>query len=275
MNRLRRLLRSRGVRSASLLAILLIVLFSVIIAFIGLIAKDHLVWQTIGFAVTGALLQTAFLGLVYEVWLRDEVENSTLQKLDLSRRVVDHGLERISGHADIDWTLLLDGVSTICVASNRPDQAIGFSASIVIQHARSNGLRSVRIAVPASNWNDCERWILDFESTWRRARLSSSTLYFVELAAPLPYDLLAFGDRVAILLPPGQPDLAESGPKMLQFRSTRKDDAIGTWLHSQVLEIETKNSRRVCLPERVKNDSPASLSDTGSDTLDSEAESLS
>jgi membrane protein implicated in regulation of membrane protease activity len=115
----------RTKRSALTYTILLGALSAAFIIFGGMLTSGHLTTQTIAFAILGAVLQTAVLGLLYEVLLRDEVEDNTLEKLNLSADVKRHGLVRMDDDAAIDWQALLDERGDIFIVTSDPGRLFG------------------------------------------------------------------------------------------------------------------------------------------------------
>lgn len=241
-------LRTLGVRSALLLALLLMTIGLLAIAVVGWSTADNSTERTIGFAVTGALLQTAFLGVVYEVWLRKDVEESTLKKLKLSRDVIDHGLVGLSSSPVIDWQAFLASSRKVLIATVDPSKVVGLSEGNLAEFNTKFGTRSLRIAVPSSSWDVTEPWRTAFGRKWRNSA-GSGELYFVALDDDLPYEIVASESAIHLLLPPSRSDFGEPGPRMLTFEPHGAHNGIGAWIGRQVSDLERVPASLAVLPE--------------------------
>jgi hypothetical protein len=146
----------RVLGNAIKLAGLFFILSILAIIVLGVFLQKHPTGLSIAYAVGGAVLQAASLTLVYEVWLRNEVEDATLEELGTSRDVREHGLIRLDGSARVDWPDLLSTARELCVVTTSPSHLIGMAEDEIIRRAAEGKLVECRIAVPADHWDESE-----------------------------------------------------------------------------------------------------------------------
>lgn len=214
-------------RIASLVFIVAILMMVVV----GTTLAERITTQQIAFGITGAILQAAFLGLIYEVWLRDEVEDATLEKLGTSRDVKEHGLIRLDAEVNIDWSNLLDGATQLTIITNRPETVIGAADDLIIRNAGSGSLTECRVAVPESAWTERFSWCERFRDAWAAAAPSSS-VFFIKLPTYPGFDLIATETRAIMLMRPAVAAPGVEALKLLEFRA-RNAHGIGSWLSRQ------------------------------------------
>lgn len=221
--------------SALRLAGILVVLSLVLIVYLGSLLEKQPEWQTIVFAVLGAVLQAAFLGLVYEVWLRGEVEDATIEKVGISKDVRDHGLLRLDDEARVNWTRLLEGARSLNILTSNPEALIGHNRDLLMRFARENSLRELRIAIPSADLARTRSWIDTFRAEWAESAKDAS--FFAVEAPPGPgYDLIATDSHSVILLKAFTAGEGVERFKLLEFRK-RSRYGIGTWLSDQSKQI--------------------------------------
>ncbi|TQJ19739.1 hypothetical protein FB475_3915 [Kribbella jejuensis] len=232
LTKLRRWLKKRRILGSAIkLATLLMVASILAIVLAGLLLGKMLTLQTVAFAVLGAILQSAFLGLVYEVWLRSEVEDATLEKLGTSKDVREHGLIRLDTEAKIDWSSLLEGARELTIVARRPEALIGNFDDFIMRCARDGALEDFRVAIPADRWEESLPWCEKFKASWSAAA-SASSFFAVKVDGSTPYDILATESRSILLLHPVVSAPGLETLKLLEFRK-RNEDGIGAWLARQ------------------------------------------
>jgi hypothetical protein len=211
-------------------------LSAVLVALTAAITGNHPAWQTFGFAIFGAMLQTAFLGFVYEVYLRDQVENSTLSRLNLARDVADNGLVRISSSSSLDWTRVLTDTSTLCIVSGEPQRVLGLASGAALDRASRGHLRRLRIAIPEARWDSVSSWLTELEALWS-AQAPDAEFLSTRLVPGLAFDFVANDTSVFVLLPATVNTPNGSEAKLLEFARKSKPDSVGAWLDAQVLSV--------------------------------------
>jgi hypothetical protein len=181
--------------------LLLLVISILAIVLLGIQLQSTPTGQTIAFAIAGAVLQTAVLGLLYEVWLRNDVEDATLEKLGTSRDVREHGLIRIDREAGIDWVVLLKACCNLCVVTHDPSTLFGRSDDLILRRARDGYLEKFTVAVPDEDWKVAEPWLSSFVSKWQRSA-PDSEFFAVRMPATAKYEMINTDSRTVVLLPP-------------------------------------------------------------------------
>ena len=198
---------------------------------VGLVFTKQETTQTILFALLGALLQAAFLGIVYEIWLRADVEDATLEKLGTSRDVREHGLIRLDSEANVQWQSLLDGARELVLVTARPEQTLGQFDDLVVRSAGDGALEDFRIVVPEGDWEGTREWLEAFKERWAAAA-PAAAFFAIRLSEHTSYDFIATETRSILLV---RRLLTEAGLetiKLLEFRK-RGDSGIGAWLARQ------------------------------------------
>jgi hypothetical protein len=227
--------RNRLINSAVKASLLFLFLSIALLVIAGLTLADHLTSLTIVFAVLGALVQTSVLGLIYEIWLRNEVEDATLEKMGTAQDVRSHGLVTMSSDGDIPWTEVLDTASDLCVATNDPQGLLGRVHDRILARAAVRRLEKFVIAVPENSWDAAEPWLKELERRWQEAAPTAS-MFAIRLKPAAAYEFVATNSRSIIILPPICESPKTGSARMLEFRAA-DHDGIGWWLNQQLVEI--------------------------------------
>lgn len=234
LNKTTRTARARGrklIAGALRLSILLLVISVLAIVLLGIKLETTPTGQTIAFAIAGAVLQTAVLGLIYEVWLRNDVEDATLEKLGTARDVREHGLIKIGREAGIDWASLLETCHSLCVVTHDPGTLFGRSDDLILRRAREGYLERFTLAVPEDDWKRSEVWLSDFALKWQKSA-PGAEFFAVRTPSPARFELINTSSRTVVLLPPVTPDSAVEANKLLEFRVS-DPWGMGAWFDRQ------------------------------------------
>jgi hypothetical protein len=210
-----------------------------LILFLGFTLAKYPVWQAVVLAICGAILQTAVLGLIYEVWLRSEVEDATLEKLGTARDVREHGLVALHADASIDWAALLSNARELSIVTHDPQGLFGRADDMILQHAGSGTLKKLVIAVSKENWDDVAPWLSAFVDRWK-LKCPAAEVFAARIEASSHFELVATEDRYIILAPSVAPTPHIAATKMLEFKKADKH-GMGEWLHQQFLHVQTLN----------------------------------
>jgi hypothetical protein len=212
-----------------------ILVSSLLIILVGVTLDTNPLWQSILFALLGAILQTAFLGLIYEVWMRSEVEDATLEKLGTSRDVREHGLIQMKKESGIEWPTLLDGARTLCIVTRDPKSLIGRADGQIIRHAATGRLKKLVIVVPSTYWQDSRPWLSEYRERWK-AGAGNAEYFAAKSDTAAAYELLLTEHRSVVLLPAVAAGKSIDDAKQIEFRETDKL-GIGAWLKLQMSEL--------------------------------------
>lgn len=193
------------------------------------------VWQAISFAILGAFLQTAVLGLIYEVFLRNEVEDATLEKLGTARDVREHGLVKLGREANIDWSQILEATSRVCIVANDPKSLLGRFDDQVMRRAAEGYLDRVTIVVPEERWKEAEGWLTALRDKWERTA-PAAELFVVKSTSVAAYEFIGTDSTFIILRPSLSDAPGIEATKLLDFKRS-EPWGIGSWLSRQTDEI--------------------------------------
>ncbi|MEV5822884.1 hypothetical protein AB0L22_27365 [Micromonospora haikouensis] len=247
---------------------LLFVISVLLILWLGSVLDKEPEWLAIALAICGAVLQTAVLGLIYEVWLRNDVEDATLEKLGTARAVREHGLVSLRADTSIDWADMLSSARRVTIVSHDPRGLLGRADDAILQRGGEAKFTRLVIAVPCSNWDEASPWLRSFKDRWEKAA-PTAEFFAVRLDSLAQYELIATENRSIILLP--SLDSAANVPamKMLEFRNS-EEFGIGAWLcrqfeHMQRLSPEIgysppkQTQRRQPAPQAEARSTPEEL----------------
>ncbi len=250
------------------LSLVLIVLSGLLIAVIGYALVEFPVWQAISFAILGAFLQTAVLGLIYEVFLRNEVEDATLEKLGTARDVREHGLVRIGREATIDWSVVLESTKELCIVTHDPRGLLGRFDDQILRRAAEGYLNRLTIVVPQGQWNDAESWLVHLRDKWEKTA-PLSEFYAVKSEASPAYEFIGTDYRFIILLPSLCDAPGVEARKLLDFKQSESEPwGIGSWLARQLNGL-------VELKGTIGHSPPPPRPKVGADTVGDEDSSTS
>jgi hypothetical protein len=201
----------------------------------GVVLDKESVWLTILFAIFGGVLQTAVLGLIYEIWLRDDVEDSTLEKLGTSRDVREHGLVSLGRDSTIDWSAVLHTARVLCVVSHDPKSLLGRADGEVLNRAGQQKLEKLVMGVPEEEWDEVKPWLIDYVSRWQQAA-PASEIMIVRLDSSPGYEFIGTDSRSIVLLSTVSTMHRLSAVKTLEFRQA-ESWGIGMWLNDQAINL--------------------------------------
>jgi hypothetical protein len=199
--------------------------------------------QQLGFALSTALITTAALGLIYEVWLRTEIESSTLQKVNLSADIGKHGLVKIVDDQLVDWEDLITGNQALAVYSRDPETLLGRSRDKILGAAARGELNRLVLGVPESSWDDAERWLKEVVESWReKAPGAEIQCVCVSGHNAGAYELVSDGRRSHLLLPRFFEDTRYQAHKGLIVEESATT-GLGAWLSDQIRALEVQSAR--------------------------------
>lgn len=221
-------------------SILVMVLSGALIIVAGNALSEYPVYQAIAFAILGALLQTAVLGLIYEVFLRNEVEDATLEKLGTARDIREHGLIALGREATIDWSEILDSTRDLCVVSHDPKSLLGRSDDQILRKAAEGYLSRFTIVVPRTAWRASERWLLAYKEKWA-ANSPGAEFFAIKADSDAAFEFIGTESRSLVLLPRLADISGVEAAKLLQFRGA-EDWGIGAWLARQRVGLAELNA---------------------------------
>jgi hypothetical protein len=210
-------------------------------------------WQVTLLAVFGALLQTAILGLLYEVFLRAEVEEAAYSRLRIKEDVYAHGLIGFSADAQIGWQDLLDGKRSLSVVTDDPARLFGPADDYIYHQARLGYPKDIRIYIPHHAWEQCATWLTAYVDRWKSGQLPKSSIFVARISGSFPYELVAADDETIAILPVMDTRIDVGSAKMMHFRKSDKN-GIGEWFTQQAIEMQKKLVPELgYVPPRMKN----------------------
>lgn len=220
--RLRRL-RFASLKVAGPLAVIWALLLLVVVG----AAQPASYWFIFWTALLTALIQASFLGIVYEWWLRDELDAAANQRANLSHSIRNHQLVNLSQDATPDWGSLLEEATEAVLVSERPRDLLGEAGrSALLDASRQKRLKTCVVVTTDAEHTLQAEWRESLLKDWaHEARNSEHALRFVVSDNPPLYELFATDLSVHLMIVSANQRRARSRLCSLEF--SRRDPAPG------------------------------------------------
>jgi hypothetical protein len=223
-----RVARLRRLRFASLkVAGPLAAVCAVLLALVVARAEPASYWFLFWTALLTALIQASFLGIVYEWWLRDDLDAAANQRANLSRSIRDHQLVNLSQDATPEWGPLLEDATEAILVSERPRDLLGEAGrAALLEAARNNSLKACVVVTTDAEHSEQAEWRESLLRAWAQvAKKSEHSLRFVVKENPPPYELFATDVSVHLMIV--NADERRSRSRLCSLEFSRREPAPG------------------------------------------------